>query len=75
MTNASFGKVAVIFGGTSAEREISLISGNAVLQALVQQNVNAIKFDPGENSFDQLIEKNFDRAFIMLHGRGGEDVL
>jgi D-alanine-D-alanine ligase len=66
-----FGKVAVLMGGRSAEREISLLSGNAVLTALKEQSVNAHAFDPAEQDIARL--KGYDRAFIVLHGRGGED--
>lgn len=68
---ADFGKVAVLLGGTSAEREVSLNSGTRVLEALQRQGVDAQPFDPAERSLDALA--GFDRAFIMLHGRGGED--
>jgi D-alanine-D-alanine ligase len=68
-----FGKVAVLMGGTSAEREISLISGQTVLDALVAQGVDAHKVDVGTNVATTLGQGGFDRAFIMLHGRGGED--
>ena len=71
MTKNEFGKVAVLMGGSSAEREISLLSGNAVLAALQRQGVNAQGFDPAEQPLTNL--KGFDRAFIVLHGRGGED--
>ena len=72
MSNASkFGKVAVLFGGKSAEREVSLDSGNAVLEALVRSGVNAEGFDPQTRSVTELV--HYDRAFIVLHGRGGED--
>lgn len=72
MSNASkFGKVAVLLGGKSAEREVSLDSGTAVLEALVRSGVNAEAFDPQERSVTELV--NYDRAFIVLHGRGGED--
>ncbi|MBW3140376.1 D-alanine--D-alanine ligase [Ferrimonas balearica] len=64
-------KVAVLFGGTSAEREVSLRSGAAVLAGLQRGGVDAHPFDPAERSLDEL--KGFDRAFIVLHGRGGED--
>ncbi|MCG8312348.1 MAG: D-alanine--D-alanine ligase [Pseudomonadales bacterium] len=73
MTTQGFGKVGVLFGGNSAERAISLRSGNAVLAALQSQGVDAIGIDI---NFDgQLIEQlqGIDRAFIALHGRGGED--
>lgn len=68
-----FGKVAVLFGGTSAEREISLKSGNAVLRALLARGVDAYAVDPADGLVDQLQAGAFDRAFIVLHGRGGED--
>ena len=69
----TYGKVAVLFGGDSAEREVSLNSGNAVLNALVRQGVDAIAFDPAERPLTDLLELHVDRALIMLHGRGGED--
>ena len=68
-----FGKVAVLFGGTSAERDVSLASGNAVLKALVDQGINAIGIDPKVDDITLLKKQGFDRAFIALHGRGGED--
>lgn len=72
MSNASkFGKVAVLLGGKSAEREVSLDSGKAVLEALVRSGVNAEAFDPQQQSVTELV--HYDRAFIVLHGRGGED--
>lgn len=72
MSNASkFGKVAVLFGGKSAEREVSLDSGNAVLEALLRSGVQAEAFDPKHRSVTDLV--NYDRAFIVLHGSGGED--
>jgi len=72
VSNASkFGKVAVLLGGKSAEREVSLDSGKAVLEALLRSGVNAEGFDPQERSVTELV--NYDRAFIVLHGRGGED--
>lgn len=71
MSQQDFGRVAVLFGGTSAEREISLKSGQAVLQALQQAGVNAEAFDPAEQDIGSI--KAYDRAFIVLHGRGGED--
>ena len=66
-----FGKVAVLFGGKSAEREVSLKSGSRVLDALRRQGIDAHAFDPAERKLDDLAA--FDRAFIMLHGRYGED--
>lgn len=72
MSNASkFGKVAVLFGGKSAERDVSLDSGQAVLDALLRSGVQAEAFDPKERSVTELV--GYDRAFIVLHGRGGED--
>ncbi len=71
MSQQDFGRVAVLFGGTSAEREISLISGQAVLSALQTAGVNAEAFDPAERNIADI--KTYDRAFIVLHGRGGED--
>ena len=68
---SSFGKVAVLFGGTSAEREVSLNSGSRVLAALQGQGIDAHAFDPANQTLDDL--KGYDRAFIALHGRHGED--
>lgn len=67
------GRVAVLMGGTSAEREVSLMSGNAVHQALVNAGVDAFKLDIGENPIVQLQNLKADRVFNILHGRGGED--
>jgi D-alanine-D-alanine ligase len=69
----SLGKVAVLFGGSSAERDISIMSGNGVLQALQSQGVDAHAFDPAQRSLDELKRDGFQRAFIALHGRHGED--
>lgn len=69
----AFGRVAVLFGGTSAEREVSLKSGNAVLEALQAGGVNAIGIDVGADFLQRLAAEQIDRAFIVLHGRGGED--
>lgn len=69
----ALGKVGVLFGGRSAEREISLISGNGVLQALKSKGVDAHAFDPAERSLAELAAEKFDRVFIALHGRYGED--
>ncbi|HSI94937.1 MAG TPA: D-alanine--D-alanine ligase, partial [Methylophilaceae bacterium] len=66
-----FGKVAVLLGGRSAEREVSLNSGNAVLAALKRGGVDAYAFDPAEKPLHDL--EGFDRVFIALHGRYGED--
>jgi len=68
---SDFGKVAVMFGGTSAEREVSLNSGSRVLAALQGQGIDAHAFDPASQPLDAL--KGYDRAFIALHGRHGED--
>jgi D-alanine-D-alanine ligase len=68
-----FGKVAVLLGGTSAEREISLRSGNAVLAALRRRGVDAHPFDPATQPLAGLVEAGFARAWIALHGPGGED--
>jgi D-alanine-D-alanine ligase len=67
------GKVAVLMGGPSAEREISLISGRAVLEALKSRGVDAHGFDPAERELFELRREGFERAFIALHGRFGED--
>ena len=68
-----FGKVAVMLGGTSAERPVSLKSGGAVLAALKRQGVDAHEFDPATRNLGDLISGEFDRVFIALHGRYGED--
>jgi D-alanine-D-alanine ligase len=68
-----FGKVAVLFGGTSGEREVSLMSGTGVLKALRSAGVDAHAFDPAERPLQALKDEGFARAFIALHGRGGED--
>ncbi len=70
---AALGKVAVLMGGGSAEREISLLSGNAVLAALLAGGVDAHAFDPAQRSLCALKDEGFARAFVILHGRGGED--
>ena len=67
------GKVAVMFGGLSAEREVSLRSGNAVLTALKNQGVDAFAFDPKSQTLADLAASGAERVFIVLHGRGGED--
>jgi D-alanine-D-alanine ligase len=69
----SLGKVAVLMGGTSAEREVSLMSGGGVLKALQSQGVDAHAFDPGQRELSELKHGGFDRVFIALHGRHGED--
>lgn len=69
----AFGRVAVLFGGKSAEREVSLKSGNAVLSALQAAGVDAFGIDVGDDFLTRLNSEKIDRAFIVLHGRGGED--
>lgn len=74
MSNAqNFGKVAVLMGGHSAEREISLMSGNGVLKALRDSGVDVHAFDPAERDLSELKREGFARCFIALHGRFGED--
>ncbi len=68
-----YGKVAVLLGGKSAEREVSLRSGGMVLEALRRRGVDAHAFDPAERGIDALLAEGYDRAFIALHGRFGED--
>jgi D-alanine-D-alanine ligase len=65
--------IAVLMGGNSAERAVSLNSGEAVYQALKNQNIECFKFDWQGNNLDNLWSQNFDKAFVILHGRGGED--
>lgn len=69
----NFGKVAVLFGGRSAEREVSLKSGGAVLAALQRSGVDAHAFDPAQRDLSDLKKEKFERVFIALHGRYGED--
>jgi len=73
ITPKSFGRVAVLMGGRSAEREISLKSGRAVLAALQSLGVDAVELDVDKTVSERLRQDKFDRAFIILHGRGGED--
>ena len=73
MTAANLGKVAVLMGGRSAEREVSLMSGQGVLAALQASGVDAHAFDPAERDLSELKREGFDRCFIALHGRYGED--
>ena len=68
-----FGKVAVLLGGKSAEREVSLMSGAAVLEALCSRGIDAHGFDPAQRPLEDLLREGFARAFIALHGRYGED--
>ncbi len=70
---SAFGKVAVLMGGLSAEREVSLKSGAQVLRALTAGGIDAHALDAGAEVVSQLLEGRFDRVFIVLHGRGGED--
>ncbi|MEO6184825.1 MAG: D-alanine--D-alanine ligase, partial [Steroidobacteraceae bacterium] len=70
---SEFGKVAVLYGGASTEREISLISGAAVLAALKRRGIDATGVDPRDESLADLRKRGFDRACIVLHGPGGED--
>jgi D-alanine-D-alanine ligase len=70
---SEFGKVGVLFGGRSAERDVSLMSGSGVLQALQSKGIDAHPFDPAERSLAELAAEKFDRVFIALHGRYGED--
>ena len=69
----AMGKVAVLMGGDSAEREVSLMSGNGVLNALLSQGVDASAFDPAHEDLSELKSERFARVFIALHGRHGED--
>jgi D-alanine-D-alanine ligase len=69
----ALGKVGVLFGGRSAERDVSIMSGSGVLQALQSQGIDAHAFDPGQRSLAELAAEKFDRVFIALHGRYGED--
>ncbi|MBU3671688.1 MAG: D-alanine--D-alanine ligase [Sinobacteraceae bacterium] len=68
-----FGKVAVLFGGDSSEREISLLTGRAVHAALQQSGIDAHAIDPRDKALQELVDEGFDRAWIALHGPGGED--
>ncbi len=70
---AKLGKVGVLLGGKSGEREISLMSGQGVLEALRSKQVNAHPFDPAKQTMAELVAQQFDRVFIALHGRFGED--
>lgn len=74
ITSASeFGKVAVLYGGVSTEREVSLVSGAAVLAALKRRGIDATGVDPRDESLFDLGKRGFERAFIAMHGPGGED--
>ncbi|AIN62096.1 D-alanine--D-alanine ligase [Pseudomonas soli] len=69
----AFGRVAVLYGGKSAEREVSLKSGKAVIEALTSAGVDVVAIDVGDDLLTRLQSEKIDRAFIILHGRGGED--
>ena len=71
--SGTFGKVGVLYGGKSAEREVSLMSGSGVHEALLSRGVDAQLFDTGTRSLTELVAEGFDRVFIALHGRYGED--
>ena len=73
LSTPQFGKVGVLFGGRSAEREVSIMSGTGVLQALRSKGVDAHPFDPAQRSLAELAAERFDRVFIALHGRYGDD--
>ena len=73
MSAVDFGKVGVLLGGRSAEREVSLKSGTMVLAALRSRGVDAHPFDPADRGLDALLDERYDRVFIALHGRFGED--
>ena len=73
MSVSNLGKVAVLMGGRSAEREVALMSGQGVVQSLRASGVNAHAFDPAERDLSELKREGFDRCFIALHGRYGED--
>lgn len=70
---AAFGKVAVVYGGRSSERDVSLQTGSAVLEALVAAGVDAVGWDPADRPLGELVEADIDRVWIALHGPGGED--
>ncbi len=72
-SDSKFGKIAVLMGGTSAERDISLMSGAGVLEALRSKGVDAHAFDPAQRPMDDIRREGFSRCFIALHGRFGED--
>ena len=73
MTTMNIGKVAVLMGGSSAERQVSLMSGSGVLAALQSQGIDAHAFDPAERDLSELKRDGYERVFIALHGRHGED--
>ncbi len=69
----AFGRVAMLYGGTSAEREVSLKSGSQILNALLAAGIDAVGIDAGTDLLQRVLDGAFDRVFIALHGRGGED--
>ncbi len=70
---ADFGRVAVMYGGNSCEREVSLNSGAAVLAALQSRGIDAVGWDPAENDLAKFAAADFARVWIAVHGPGGED--
>ena len=68
-----FGKVAVLYGGTSSERDISLLTGAAIIEALKRLGIETVAIDTKQDTIDAIVSANVDRAFIALHGPGGED--
>jgi len=70
---ADFGRVAVMYGGFSSEREVSLDSGAAVLASLLSRKIDAVGWDPAEKDLAEFAAAGFDRVWIALHGTGGED--
>lgn len=70
---SKFGKIAVLFGGSSSEREVSLMSGQGVLAALISRGIDAHAFDPSQRDLSELKKEGYERCFIALHGRHGED--
>lgn len=72
MTN-KYGKVAVVMGGDTTEREVSFLSGNAILASLLKSGIDAIAFDPLEEPIENLKKYNVDKAFVIVHGKNGED--
>ncbi|MBU3071007.1 D-alanine--D-alanine ligase [Aestuariicella sp. G3-2] len=73
VNSQDFGRVAVLYGGQSAEREVSLNSGKAIYDALIRQGVDAFLIDVDKNIVERLLKETVDRVFIALHGPGGED--
>jgi D-alanine-D-alanine ligase len=71
--NKKYGKVAVLMGGNTPEREISLISGRAILESLQKSGIDAYAFDPAEKPLQHLQSDGYARAFVIIHGKGGED--